>query len=219
MPGKCPFCQIVKGEQDAEKIYENDSFLAVLDINPSCPGHTLVIPKKHVTNILELPEAASQDLIGAVKEVIGRLEEGLNAEGFNVGWNHGRAAGQAVPHLHVHVMPRFEDDKGGPVQVLVRNEPEEDISSIAAKVSSKGSPSKQTPDIPQHSAGIPDGEVEEEEEEELKDEIPETKEEDNTDERPEEDGEEEEESEEKEEEDKRNKSTRDKWKEMKKGRY
>jgi len=195
MSGKCPFCQIVKGEQDSEKIYENDSFIAVLDINPSSPGHTLVIPKEHVTNILELPEASSSDLIEAVKEIAERITSGLDADGFNIGWNHGRAAGQAVPHLHVHVMPRFEDDKGGPVQAVVRNEPKEDVSSIARKIEGQGSPSKQSPNISGPSAEIP-GEEEEES------------------------GEEEEETEEEEDkEDKRNKSAREKWKEMKKGRY
>ncbi|MFP4150743.1 MAG: HIT family protein [Candidatus Aenigmatarchaeota archaeon] len=192
MPGECPFCKIVRGEEDSERVYESDDFLAILDINPSTPGHTLVIPKEHVATFPELSAETTGALFDAVQEVMKRLEGGLEPDGFNVGWNHGKAGGQAVPHLHLHVLPRFEGDKGGPVQAVVRNEPEEDISTVARRISGGGSPPKQGLEVSDPSAEVPSEEEECEEEEE---------------------------DEEEDEEDQINKSAREKWKEMKKGRY
>lgn len=144
MPQECIFCKIINGEQESEIVYENENTIAILDIRPSTPGHTLVIPKNHSTAIEGLSEEEISSVFTAVREVIKMIGEGLNADGFNVGWNHGKVAGQAVPHLHVHVLPRFEGDKGGPIQALVRNETEESVGSIARKIRSGGKAPKDT---------------------------------------------------------------------------
>lgn len=221
MPEKCPFCKIINGEQESEKVYEDRDVLAILDINPSTPGHTLVIPKKHASTVHDLSNDIMSSLFGAVEKVMRRIGEGLDPDGFNVGWNHGKIAGQAVPHLHIHVLPRFEGDKGGPVQAVVRNEPEGDLSSIAAKIRSVEKPSKQRSRVQR----------EVEKKEKKKDVSPQEKQLGEVDRVPgagkdsvEMEGEpereaSEEEEEEEDEEDERNKSAKEKWKEMKKARY
>ncbi|MFP4045757.1 MAG: HIT family protein [Candidatus Aenigmatarchaeota archaeon] len=198
MPQQCPFCQIIQGEQEAEKVYEDEKVVAFLDIRPSARGHTLVVPKKHVSSIGQLPEEMVEGLFLGVRKTIDRLENGLNPDGFNVGWNHGQAAGQAVPHLHVHVLPRYEDDQGGPIQAVVRSEVKEDVSSIAKKI---GSGSGEKPNKQRTRMST---------EEERKEETMEKK-------KPE-DSEEEDKDEEKEE-DESNKSAKLQWKEMKKPKY
>tara|TARA_Y100000310_G_scaffold275227_1_gene291678 strand:+ start:251 stop:604 length:354 start_codon:yes stop_codon:yes gene_type:complete len=106
----CIFCKIVKGEIPSEKIWEDDNFLAILDIKPVGEGHTVVIPKKHFGNLLELDEETSGKYIEALKEVGGVLLEKYDSEGFNAVLNNGKAAGQVVGHVHFHMLPRKQGD-------------------------------------------------------------------------------------------------------------
>ena len=106
----CIFCQIVSGEIPAKKVYENERVLAFLDVRPVNPGHTLVILKQHYRNLEEIPVLELQDLIVVVKKIGERLKARLNLEGYNVILNNGATAGQTVPHLHFHLIPRHRDD-------------------------------------------------------------------------------------------------------------
>ena len=106
----CIFCKIVAGEISSHKVYEDDQFLAFLDINPVNPGHTLVIPKKHYANLEATPADTLQGLIVTVKKVAVAVVKGTAAEGFNIGLNNGRVAGQIVDHIHSHIMPRRAED-------------------------------------------------------------------------------------------------------------
>ena len=106
----CIFCKIVSGEIPADKIYEDESLLAFLDIAPVNPGHVLVIPKKHYENIEETPEEVLCWLIKKVKEVGLAVKNGLGVSGYNIVQNNGSVAGQVVPHLHFHIIPRKEND-------------------------------------------------------------------------------------------------------------
>jgi len=106
----CIFCKIVEGEIPSDKIYEDETFLAFLDIHPVNPGHTLVIPKKHYPDILDAPAPVLCDLLQVVKKVAAAVQKGTEVQGFNLGVNNGRVAGQIVPHLHFHIMPRREGD-------------------------------------------------------------------------------------------------------------
>ena len=107
----CVFCKILKGEIPAAKIAENDKAIAILDINPANYGHALVIPKNHVERLYELDEATTSAVMELVKEVMKREITNLGAEGVNILHNHGQVAGQIVPHVHIHVIPRYKDDK------------------------------------------------------------------------------------------------------------
>jgi len=107
MEDECLFCKIVKGEIPSEEVYSDSDFLAFLDINPRNPGHTLVIPKRHYNTILEMPDNELADLIRIVKKIAIAVKKGTSADGISIGQSNDRAAGQVIPHVHFHVIPRF----------------------------------------------------------------------------------------------------------------
>ena len=106
----CLFCKIAKGEIPSTKIYEDEKFLAFLDINPVNPGHTLIIPKEHYKDTASTPDEVLSELIIRGKKIGKALIEGLEAEGFNFTTNNGKAAGQVIFHTHFHIIPRKSDD-------------------------------------------------------------------------------------------------------------
>ncbi|MBU0635699.1 HIT domain-containing protein [Candidatus Micrarchaeota archaeon] len=106
----CIFCKIVKGEMPAFKVVEGPHSIAFLDIFPVSKGHVLVIPKRHVKQLLELSEEELLE-IGKIAQKIGKaVLAGLNCDGFSLVQRNGVAAGQIVPHVHFHVVPRFKGD-------------------------------------------------------------------------------------------------------------
>lgn len=106
----CIFCKIISGEIPSYKVYEDDRTMAFLDVQPVNPGHTLVVPKKHYENMEDVPVAELTALILAVKKVGRLLKDKLGVPGYNLGENNDPIAGQIVPHLHFHVMPRRAGD-------------------------------------------------------------------------------------------------------------
>ena len=106
----CIFCKIIRGEVSCEKIYEDDSFFAFLDAAPQVKGHTLIVPKKHFENLMDIDEKFSENYIKAIRKVGKILIEKYNADGFNVVLNNGEAAGQIVNHVHFHILPRKKGD-------------------------------------------------------------------------------------------------------------
>ncbi len=106
----CIFCKIVKGEIPSTKIYENDNFLAILNVNPISEGHCLVISKKHFETLLDLPQTLGQELLDCIKKTAMKLIEKYNAEGFNVFNNNKEVAGQMIKHIHFHIIPRKKGD-------------------------------------------------------------------------------------------------------------
>ena len=101
----CLFCKIVKGEIPSTKVYEDDEVLAFEDINPAAPIHILVIPKKHISSIVELNEE-NKDIVGKIFITINKIakENGFLEDGFRVISNCGENAGQTVKHLHFHIL-------------------------------------------------------------------------------------------------------------------
>ena len=130
----CLFCKIIARTIPANVVYEDDHAFAFLDIMPSAPGHTMVIPKVHAPNFLELPDAEVAPLFEAVKKVAELLTRKLGSNGLTVGINQGRASGQEVDHLHVHLMPRWKGDGGSAVQTVVENVPKESLEEILKKI-------------------------------------------------------------------------------------
>ena len=110
MSADCIFCKIVAGELPCAKVYEDDTTLAFLDIGPIVRGHTLVVPKQHHDPITETPPQVLQTLILAVRKIAQAQVTGLGADGINVTQANGSLAGQVVPHIHFHVIPRFASD-------------------------------------------------------------------------------------------------------------
>jgi histidine triad (HIT) family protein len=108
--GNCLFCRLIQGEIPSTKVYESDQVVAFLDINPVNPGHTLVVPKEHYSNLSETPESVLEEMIRVVKKLSIAIMKATNTEGFNLGANNGTVAGQVIFHTHFHVMPRRPDD-------------------------------------------------------------------------------------------------------------
>lgn len=107
----CLFCRIVAGEIPAKVVYEDEAALAFLDIAPWQVGHTLVIPKRHVADVVS-DETTLAELGPVVARVARLLQERLGAEACNVVSNAGAVAGQEVFHAHVHVLPRYAATPG-----------------------------------------------------------------------------------------------------------
>lgn len=101
---------MVLGEIPAEKIYENENFFSVLDINQTIKGHALVISKKHFENILDTPSILGSQLLDCIKNTSLKLIKKYHAEGFNVINNNFESAGQIVKHFHIHILPRTKED-------------------------------------------------------------------------------------------------------------
>ncbi|MCP3872102.1 MAG: HIT family protein [Desulfobacteraceae bacterium] len=106
----CLFCKIINGEIPCTKIYENDKVLSFMDISPMNEGHLLVIPKTHGATILELPETDFLAVMAATKKIAQAANKALNPDGINILQLNGEAANQVVPHLHVHIVPRWDGD-------------------------------------------------------------------------------------------------------------
>ncbi|MFB6154339.1 MAG: HIT family protein [Haloferacaceae archaeon] len=120
----CIFCGIVDGDVPSRTVYEDDTVVAFLDANPLARGHTLVVPKAHHERLNDAPVGVTADLFRAVRELVPRVESAVDVDATTVGVNNGRAAGQEVPHLHVHVVPRFDGDGGGPIHAVAGARPD-----------------------------------------------------------------------------------------------
>ncbi len=106
----CIFCKIISGDVPSHKIYENDKVYAFLDIGPVSRGHTLIIPKEHATDLNSGSRDAACDVMGAVHLLAPKIIKALDADGYNLGMNHGACAGQLVFHTHLHFMPRYDGE-------------------------------------------------------------------------------------------------------------
>jgi len=110
MPDDCIFCRIVAGELPAVRLYEDDHVLSFLDIRPLRPGHALVIPKAHCTDLRDCPPELGGALLAGVQRVAAAVCEATGTGGFNLFNANGEVAGQEVFHLHLHILPRLEGD-------------------------------------------------------------------------------------------------------------
>ncbi len=110
MSANCLFCRIVTGAIPSTRVYEDADTLAFMDIGPIIKGHTLVIPKKHYDPITQTPEDVLAKVMVVVRKIAQAQVNGLKADGVNVLNANGEAAGQQVPHIHFHVVPRFKTD-------------------------------------------------------------------------------------------------------------
>ena len=106
----CIFCDIINHKIPSSVVYEDDKVLAILDISQVTYGHTLVMPKKHVRNIIEADEETVTDCIKAAKKLAAQIVTNTKANGVNVLTNCGEAAGQSVDHLHFHIIPRYDEN-------------------------------------------------------------------------------------------------------------
>lgn len=106
----CVFCEIVKGNIPSSKVYEDDNYLAILDLSQTTLGHTLVMPKKHYDNFLQMDSKEAGELMAVVNIVANKVVKNLGASGCNILNNTNEVAGQTVMHTHVHIIPRYSKD-------------------------------------------------------------------------------------------------------------
>lgn len=123
MSDECVFCRIVGGDLPSRTVYEDGEIQAFLDAKPLAPGHTLVVPKEHYERLNDVPEETALSLLGVMHGLLDPIEGTVDADATTVAFNNGPAAGQEIPHVHGHVIPRFEGDGGGPVHGVVSSRP------------------------------------------------------------------------------------------------
>jgi len=107
MAEDCTFCAIASGRIQSSKVYDGSNSMAFLDINPRNPGHTLVIPKRHYETILDMSGTEAGRLFEDVRRIAAMVKNGTKAQGISISQSNGKAAGQVVPHVHFHIIPRF----------------------------------------------------------------------------------------------------------------
>jgi histidine triad (HIT) family protein len=130
----CIFCSIISGEEPCVQIRRENGILVLMDKYPINPGHALVMPTRHYETLLEMPPAEVGKLYSMVPTVARAIISAVNADGFNVGQNNGIAANQIVPHVHIHIVPRFNDDSPDgkwPSRTVATYD---DITKIAQKI-------------------------------------------------------------------------------------
>lgn len=129
----CIFCKLVNREFPANIVYEDTEKMAFLELNQSAPGHVMVILKKHGRTMWDYDEKEIGSLMVGVQKVAKKVKNGMKADWLTIGINHEEIRG--VPHLHVHIVPRWNNDAGGIIQTIVKNPVVEDREKIAEKIS------------------------------------------------------------------------------------
>jgi histidine triad (HIT) family protein len=135
MENNCVFCKIIRGELPCVKLYEDDKVIVFLDIAPISKGHALVVPKEHHVSITSLTEPYREAMMRVAPEIGAALMRTTDSDGFNFLLSNGQCAGQVVPHVHLHVIPRKPDDAFSmmpPVKAIYADDAEKE--TLAAKV-------------------------------------------------------------------------------------
>ena len=128
----CVFCDIINHKIPSKVVYEDDDVLAIWDISQVTKGHTLVMPKKHYANILEVDENTLQHCTSVVHKLAKQIVENTGAKGCNVLSNCGEIAGQSVDHLHFHIIPRYSSKDS--IEIKFNPSPALDLDEVLQQV-------------------------------------------------------------------------------------
>ncbi|MDO4667117.1 MAG: HIT family protein [Streptococcus sp.] len=131
----CIFCKIIAGEIPSLKIYEDETVLAFLDISQVTPGHTLLIPKKHFRNFLEMDIESSNQLFSYLPNLAQKIMKATNATGMNILNNNEEIAGQTVFHTHIHLIPRYSQEDDLKITFTAHEPDFPSLTSLAEKIS------------------------------------------------------------------------------------
>jgi histidine triad (HIT) family protein len=137
MSSNCVFCKIVKGEIKPHTVYEDEKTLAFLDANPLAKGHTLIIPKIHVSKLENLDEDTAEAFFRTIHKLIAPIQNAVGAQATTIAVNNGKESGQEIPHVHAHIVPRFKGDKGGSVHSIMTRRSrisQEEMQKIAESI-------------------------------------------------------------------------------------
>jgi histidine triad (HIT) family protein len=141
------FSKIIAGEIPGFKVYEDKKVVAILDINPVNAGHVLVIPREEYVTLMDMPDKLAEHTITVVKHLASELKRITGSSGINVFLNNGASAGQEVPHVHFHIIPRFDGDDAVPAWKRKQASPEDlqELSKLLVKsLKPKKKPKKPT---------------------------------------------------------------------------
>lgn len=130
----CIFCKILAGEIPSAKVYEDEQVLAFLDISQVTPGHTLVVPKEHHRNLLEMDEASASQLFAKVPLVAQKVMKATKAKGMNIIANCEEVAGQTVFHTHVHLVPRYSSDDDLKIDFIAHEPDFDKLAQVAETI-------------------------------------------------------------------------------------
>jgi len=130
----CLFCDILDGKKDGHFLYEDDSHVAFLDRYPIDIGHSLVLPRKHHEKITDMTPEDVGTIFALVPKIAKAILDATNADAFSIGQNNGRAAKQIVPHVHIHIIPRYNSK--GTVWTKRQISNDNDLSELAKKIRS-----------------------------------------------------------------------------------
>ncbi len=128
----CIFCDIIRGEKRGHFLYDDDDMVVFLDRYPIDRGHSLVVPKKHHERITDMDSAKVGDMFAKIPKIAGSILAGTGADAFTLAQNNGRAAKQIVPHVHVHIIPRY--NHRGPAWLKRQIPGDSELEDIAIKI-------------------------------------------------------------------------------------
>ena len=128
----CIFCKVIEKQVPGYFVSEEKDYVAFLDIFGSTEGHVMVVPRKHGYSILDYDEKELGKIMKGVAEVAKKMKKALKTDSITIGINHEEEKG--VPHLHVHLIPRFKNDEGGIIQGVVKKKIVEDLAETARKI-------------------------------------------------------------------------------------
>ncbi|MFQ5940386.1 MAG: HIT family protein [Nitrososphaerales archaeon] len=130
----CVFCSVISKKSQAAYVFENGKFIAFMDKYPINRGHTLVLPKEHYQTIFDMAVKDTGKLFTLSSQLAKAVMTAVNADGFTLGQNNGEAANQVVPHVHVHIVPRFSNDSEVGRWPTRKTASIEELNDIAAKI-------------------------------------------------------------------------------------
>ena len=128
----CLFCDILSGKKNGHLIYEDDLHISILDKYPIDTGHSLIIPRKHHEKITDMNPSSVGEMFSIVPKIAKAILDATGADAFSVGQNNGRAAKQIVPHVHVHIIPRYNHK--GTIWTKRSIEDDAELSKLAEKI-------------------------------------------------------------------------------------
>ena len=135
----CVFCKIIAGDISAKVIMQNEKAMALLDAFPLAPGHTLVIPKSHYAKVQQMNEQDAMAVFDIVWKLAGAVETGSQVNASTIAIHNGSEAGQEVPHVHAHIVPRKRDDGAGAIHSMFKVKPKlspQEMDSLCERIAS-----------------------------------------------------------------------------------
>lgn len=129
----CIFCRIASGEIPSYTLHEDEHFRVILDLGPAARGHGLILPKEHAETLYDLSEETVGEAFVLARRMADRIKEKLDCDGLNLVQNNGAAAGQTVPHFHIHVIPRYKDD-GQKINWIPGEPSQEELEAVKRQI-------------------------------------------------------------------------------------